>query len=101
MKALVGAFKQEKALLRGCKTSRNLREDSLEALVSLSLLVVRLCITLDSALFRHTIPEEENGHAAGEAAGRQQIYVGLPFLMLIDIELFLKSPNSHKYFQKE
>ena len=100
MKALVGAFKQEKALLRGYKTSRNLREDSLEALVSLSLLV-RLCITLDSALFRHTIPEEENGHAAGEAAGRQQIYVGLPFLMLIDIELFLKSPNSHKYFQKE
>ena len=100
MKALVGAFSQEKALLRGYKTSLNLREDSLEALVSLSLLV-RLCITLDSALFRHTIPEEENGHAAGEAAGRQQIYVGLPFLMLIDIELFLKSPNSHKYFQKE
>ena len=82
------------------KTSRNLRVDSLEALVSLSFLV-SLCITLDSALFRHTIPEEENGHAAGEAAGRQQIYVGLPFLMLIDIELFLKSPNSHKYFQKE
>ena len=88
------------ALLRGYKTSQNLRKDLLEALVSLSFLV-RLCITLDSALFRHTIPEEENGHAAGEAAGRQQIYVGLPFLMLIDIELFLKSPNSHKYFQKE
>ena len=64
-------------------------------------LLVSLCTTLNSALFRHTIPEEENGHAAGEAAGRQQIYVGLPFLMLIDIELFLKSPNSHKYFQKE
>ena len=46
MKVLGSAFNQEKSLLRDCKTSRNLREGSIKALVGRGVCTLELITNL-------------------------------------------------------
>ena len=63
-KILVGAFNQEKALLRDCKTLRNLREPWFEALVDIQLWLIDQELWLDDEM-QHT------------SHGRSSAYTGL------------------------
>ena len=93
MKALVGAFNQEKALVGAFSVITNLRVELFEALVDIVSIFagLHLLIDLDSrglparlpAVFLHQAPEGE----CGEARPRLVLYRGEEFLADTDISI--------------